>query len=131
MSNFFEELLDDTEKYYHFLVDKYGFELIRKERRDVTLSIAYINKELDLKILLNHDMREKFLYFSLIKGINAKEHSDINHSHIKTFVDLFTEIDPTIDANELQPKMEENTRVAIKKNAEYLSKFGDRLFQAS
>lgn len=126
---FDQAFLDDTEDYYQFLVDKYGFELVRKKRSSVTLMMAYIHKKLDLKICLDHDMREKFLYFSLIKGINTKEHSDVDHTHIKTFVDLFTSLDPTINPNKLQPKMEENTRIAIKKNAEYLERFGDKLFK--
>ena len=115
---------DAIRKAFKFLVDEFGYVVLRDEEvahddRPYAFLLEYSGN--NRKILLHHDYKENFFYFFVVRGIDTQYPNDEDTENIVPFQKVFLKFDPEIKLDILQPQGRScaeaaNTNAQILKN---------------
>jgi len=115
---------EKMKKAFSFLIQAYHFDLVRDEETNYNVVLEY--KKGDTKVYLNYDYMDNWFAFNLIKGIDTSVFSvSPNNKKISDLVQVF---DPSKDYKFFQPN-DDGFEDALKKNAEALKKYGDKVLK--
>lgn len=113
-------------KAFQFLVDEYGYTVVRDEEfshedRPYAFMLEYTGN--DRRVLLNHDYKENFFYFKIIRGLETPYPNDADFENIIPFLKIFKTFDPLFDPRSIHPD-DKTCAEAAELNAQLLKKYG-------
>ncbi|MEJ1240207.1 hypothetical protein WBG78_18850 [Chryseolinea sp. T2] len=121
-SDFIKEKIAIITTSFDFLVADFGFvePAVNYDRNWV--EVIYKNYHGQRKVVLIHDLREKYFYFYVTNRVDA-DHSRMSRN-VKTFLEVFQHADRSIKEDDLQPHSDEPSQPKLKVNARLLEQLG-------
>ena len=116
---------------FRFLIDEFGYSVTRDEEvsndgRPYAFVIEYSGNQRRVK--LNHDYKEEFFYFTLIRGLNTPYPNESDRENIRSFWQIFKAFEPQLELKMIQPKGQ-TCAEAASVNAQLLRKYASSILR--
>ena len=117
---------------FQFLIDDFGYTILRDEElfhdsRPYAFVIEYIGNE--RRILLNHEYRDNFFDFKIIRGLDTQYPNDKDFENIIPFLKIFISFNPLLNLRSLQPSDKKTCAEVASMNAQLLKTYAPNILR--